>query len=397
MTTIERPTPIADLLSRVESIRPIIEEHAERGEADRQLAPPVYEALRESGLLRLWVPARFGGYETHPAEAYRVFEALSEIDGAVGWNLNQHAAVSGMASWLRDGLDEIYEDPDAVFCGVFWPAGSAIEVAGGFKVSANVRFASGCKYSKWMLVAAVVMDGDQPKIDPETGGPDFLATWINMHEGQIKDTWRTMGMRATGSNDVVVDDVFVPNHRAARVFKVPSERPAALSNPLYGMIPWHGVQAHAAVPVGVARAAVKKLVHLAQTKVPNFFEVTLRDRGVVQAQAAQARALVDGASAYLGSTATAACDAIAAGRPFDNDLKIALQLSASNCASATMAATSLVQQAAGTSAIRDEAGFEKLFRDANTITQHAAVQTARYESTGKVMFGLQSDWFPFNI
>lgn len=62
-----------------------------------------------------------------------------------------------------------------------------------------------------------------------------------------------------------------------------------------------------------------------------------------------------------------------------------------------MLATNLVHQAAGTSAIRNEAGFEKLYRDANTITQHAAVQTARYESAGKVMFGLPTDWFPFNI
>ena len=79
------------------------------------------------------------------------------------------------------------------------------------------------------------------------------------------------------------------------------------------------------------------------------------------------------------------------------DQKIPLQLSSSFCATATMQAMALVQQAAGTSLIRDEAGFEKLFRDANTIVQHAAVQTGRYESTGKVMFGLPSDWFPFNL
>lgn len=284
-----------------------------------------------------------------------------------------------------------------MFCGVFWPAGSAVEVPGGYRVTANVRFASGCHYAKWMMVPAINMVDGQPKVNPVSGAPDFLAAWIHMSEGQVRETWKTMGMRATGSNDVAVNDVFVPSQRVAHAFDVPAGRPSALSNPLYGMIPWPGVQAHAAVPVGIARAAVNKLVHLAQTKVPNFFEVTLRDRGVVQAQAAEARALVDAASAYLGATATAACDAIAAGRPLDNELKIGLQLSSSNCASAAIAATCLVQQAAGTSAIRDEAGFEKLFRDANTITQHAAVQTARYESTGKVMFGLPSDWFPFNL
>ncbi|MGE0540078.1 MAG: hypothetical protein AB7R89_07845 [Dehalococcoidia bacterium] len=386
-----------DLLAQVERIRPIVEEHAARGEADRQLAPPVYEALRDAGLLRLWVPAAYAGYETHPAAAYRVFETLSGIDGAAGWNLNQHAAVSHVASWLRDGLDEIYANPDAVFAGVFWPPGAAVEVPGGFRITANVRFASGCHYARWLLVAAVVMVDGQPKVDPAIGAPDFVATFIAMDEGVVRDTWRTLGMRATGSNDVVVEDVFVPAHRAARVFAVPTERPTALASPIYGMAPWLGVQAHAAVPVGIARSAVNKLVNLAETKVPNFSEVTLRDRGVVQAQAAQARATGDAASAYLAATATDAFDAIASGAGLSTAHKVAMQLAASNCATATMTAISLVHQAAGTSAIRDEGGFEKLFRDANTITQHTAMQTARYESTGKVLFGLPTDWFPFNL
>jgi alkylation response protein AidB-like acyl-CoA dehydrogenase len=128
MTATHTQQPI--LLVQVERIRPIVEEHAARGEADRQLAPPVYEALRDVGLFRLWIPAAYGGYETHPAAAYRVFETLSGIDGAAGWNLNQHAAVSHVGSWLRDGLDEIYAEPDAVFAGVFWPPGAAVEVPG---------------------------------------------------------------------------------------------------------------------------------------------------------------------------------------------------------------------------------------------------------------------------
>lgn len=397
MTTIERTHTVEELLEKVERIRPIIEEHAARGEADRQLAPQVQEAVRDAGLLRIWVPKAFGGLELHPAEAYRVFERLSEIDGAVGWNLNQHAAVSAMATWLHDGLDEVFADPDAGFAGVFWPAGTAREVEGGFRVTATVKFASGSHYARWFLVPAIVMEGGQPRIDPATGGPDFLVTYIRMSEAKVSDTWRTMGMRATGSNDVLVDDVFVPANRAARVFALPAKKPAPVAGPLYGLIPWTGVQAHAAVPLGIARAAVARLVTLAQTKVPNFYEVTLRDRPVAQSQAGEARAVIDAASAYLASTATEAIDTLASGSALSVDQKMALQLAASNASSATMRAISLVHQAAGTSGIRDEAGFEKLYRDASTITQHAAVQTARFESVGRMMFGLEPDWFAFQL
>ncbi len=384
----------AELLEAVERVRPVIEQHSAEGEANRQLAPAVYEALRDAGLLRMWAPARFGGYELHPAQAYPVFEALSAIDAAVGWNVNQHSAIATFASWMREGLDELFADPSAVFAGVFWPPGAAVEVDGGFRITANVRFASGSHYARWILVPAIVTENGEQRTDPETGTPDFVAAIIEMSEGTITETWRTLGMRATGSNDVAVNDVFVPAHRAARVFRLSSDRPAAIANPLYGMVPWTAVQAHAAVPLGIARASIDHLVTLAQTKVPNFFEVTLRDRGTVQAQAAEARAAVDGASAYLASTATAAIDAIAAGE-FTTDRKVALQLAASNAGSAAMRAASLVHQAAGTSAIRDEGVFERRFRDINTITQHVAVQSARYESAGKVMFGLPADWFPF--
>ncbi|MGE0601750.1 MAG: acyl-CoA dehydrogenase family protein [Dehalococcoidia bacterium] len=396
MTTLERTT-VDELLDRVERIRPIIEEHAAWGEANRRIAPEVFQAVRDAGLLRIWLPAAFGGHELHPAGAYRLLERISEIDGAVGWNLNQHAAVTVLATWLQQqGLEEVFSNPDSGFAGVFWPAGAAIEVPGGFRVTANVRFASNSQFAEWFLVPAIVHENGAPRIDPQTGGPDFLATIIHMSEGAIQDSWHTMGMRATASNDVLVDDVFVPAQRAVRVF-APRETPAAVSGPLYRLAPWPGVQAHATVPLGIARAMVNRLVNLAATKVPNFYETTLRDRPVAQFQAAEARAAVDAASAYLASTASNAFNALASGRALTMDEKCAMQLAAANAAEATIRATSLVHQAAGTSGMREGAGFEKLYRDASSIVQHAAVQTNRFESAGRVMFGLEPDWFAFQL
>jgi alkylation response protein AidB-like acyl-CoA dehydrogenase len=395
MTTLDRPAT-TDLLARVEDIRPIIEEHAERGEAERKIAPPVYEALRDAGFLRIWVPKAFGGLELHPAEAYPIFEALSAIDGAVGWNLNQHAAVSAIVSWFTDAHTELWDSPDRSFAGVFWPAGAAQEVDGGFRVTATVKFASNSQFADWFLVPAVVMENGQPRIDPETGGPDFLATIVPIGDAQVSDTWHTMGMRATASNDAVVDNVFVPAERAVRVFR-PREVPQEVAGPVYRMLPWPGAQAHAAVPVGIARAAVGKLVKLAETKVPNFYETGLRDRQVAQYQVAEASALVEAASAYLGKTGTDAYDHVSTGAPLTVEHKMACQQAVTFAGSATLKAMSLVHQAAGSSGMRQEAGFEKLFRDANTITQHAGLQTARFESVGRIMFGHEPDWFAFQL
>ncbi|MFN0090323.1 MAG: hypothetical protein ACKVWR_08665, partial [Acidimicrobiales bacterium] len=86
----------------------------------------------------------------------------------------------------------------------------------------------------------------------------------------------------------------------------------------------------------------------------------------------------------------------AAGR-FTPEEKVSVQLACNFTAAAAAKAISLVHQVVGASAVRDEAGFEKLFRDANTITQHVSHQPARWESAGKVMLGLESGWFPFNL
>lgn len=384
-----------DVLRQIEAIRPIIEEHATIGELNRDLAAPVFDAFRSSGLLRLAVPASHGGLELDPVAALDVFEAMGRIDGSAAWVLNQQYAVSLLAAWAGAGIDEFFADPDAHFSGVFWPPGAAVRVDGGFRVTAKVGFASGCSRADWFLAPAVVMDGDQPVIDADTGQPDFIATVLPMAGLQVIDTWHSMGMRATGSNDVVITDVFVPDSRTARVFKL-APRPAALANPMYALIPWPAVHAHAAVPLGIAGAALDRAVELARTKVPNFLQVALKDKEVVQADLARARALLESARCYLRSTMTDALTAVQ-DDTFGTEHKISLQLSANQAASAAEEAMRLVHRTVGTTTVRDEAGMGRRYRDLNTITQHTSIQFARWESVGKVMFGLPSDWFPFSL
>jgi alkylation response protein AidB-like acyl-CoA dehydrogenase len=156
------------------------------------------------------------------------------------------------------------------------------------------------------------------------------------------------------------------------------------------------VHAHAAVPVGIARAALRQAVELAATKVPNFLQVALKDKHVVQADLARARAQLESASVYLRHTMRTAMAAVEAGT-FGAEEKISLQLSANHAASAAAEAMRLVHQTVGTTTVRDETGLARRFRDLHTITQHASVQPARWESAGKVMLGLESDWFPFAL
>ena len=156
------------------------------------------------------------------------------------------------------------------------------------------------------------------------------------------------------------------------------------------------MHAHAAVPLGIAAAALDSAIDLARTRVPNFMQVALKDKEVVQGDLAKAPELVESARCYLRQTMTDAVAAVEAG-DFGVEHKISLQLSANQAAGAAEEAMRLVHRTVGTTTVRDERGLGRRYRDLNTITQHTSIQFARWESIGKAMFGLDSDWFPFSL
>ena len=151
-----------DALALVERIRPIVEEHATEGELNRQLSPAVYDAFRDSGLLRLSLPAAYGGLEVDPITAIGVFEALAAIDGSAAWVLNQHYSICTLATWASAGMDEFFADPDVHWAGVFWPPCSAERTDGGYRVTGRLGFGSGCGRATWFLAPAIAMEAGDP-------------------------------------------------------------------------------------------------------------------------------------------------------------------------------------------------------------------------------------------
>jgi alkylation response protein AidB-like acyl-CoA dehydrogenase len=197
-------------------------------------------------------------------------------------------------------------------------------------------------------------------------------------------------MRGTGSHDVAVKDAFVPARRA--VPWVPLERPgAAYSGPLYRLSVWPIVGALAVPSLGIARAAIDGLIALAQ-KTPAYMTTTLATRPVVQSQLARAEAALGAARAYLyGAIEEAWVEAVAK-RPLTSAHKARIQLAATNATHAAAKAVDLVHAAVGSTGIRREQPFQRHFRDAHVLTQHAYVSSSRYESVGRLMLGLDPEW-----
>lgn len=396
MTVIDDTIGVAELVARVEQLRPVIDAQRERAELDCQLDPSVYAALADGGFFGLLVPRAYGGLEMDLADAATVIAALASVDGAAAWNLNQSVAVSASVSWYRDAYDLAYADPQTVYAGVFWPPLPAVEVDGGLRVSGRLPFASGSRYASWFEAFAMLTADGEPVPDPQTGAPQIRAILLPMDEVQIEETWDPVGMRATGSNDAVLDDVFVPTARIVDPFvAVGKPRPDETAHAVYGMGPWVNSVLHAAVPLGLARSIIAQVTEIATTKVPNFFETPLRTKRTVQSDLARAKATTEAAAAFLDRAARQAQAGIANHGSLARDEMIDLQLAASNATTASLAAVERVSDVAGTSTIRRGSDLERKIRDLRTIVRHVSIQEARYEDAGAAMLGEQPEWICF--
>jgi alkylation response protein AidB-like acyl-CoA dehydrogenase len=158
------------LLHEVDRIRPLIQAHATSAEEHRQLASAVYEAMDEAGLFAMLAPKAYGGLELHPVEAMRVWESIARIDSAAAWNLVMNQAVAAYAAWLpAEGAHELFRDGPTTVGGALNPPAAAIRVEGGWRITGQCPFGSGCHNATWLAMPAVEMDGDHPKVDPATG------------------------------------------------------------------------------------------------------------------------------------------------------------------------------------------------------------------------------------
>ena len=383
----------ATLLGEVERIRPILEEQAPRAEANRQLSATAYAAMFNAGLFGMLAPAAHGGLEVHPLVAMRVWEAVAHIDASAAWNLvmNQHAAE--FVAWLpAEGRDELLHDGPTTLAGGFHPPAVATRVEGGWRITGRCPFASGCHHASWLVMPALEMDGDLPKLDPATGQPSLLAMFGPRAEGRILDTWHTLGMRGTGSTDVAVEDRFVPDRRTTPVAPL-TDPPPGFEGPLFRMFPWTGILGEATVSVGVAAAAVDAAVKLCKTKTPFYNATPLREQQLAQFQMGKAKARVEASRDTLHRAAEAAYDDVAlSGGLLSVEAKVRLQLAVCFAAEACAEAIRCVNDAVGTASIRLEQPFERHFRDAHVMLQHSDKSSARYGSAGRLMFGLENDW-----
>ena len=382
------PSPDA-LVDVARELGPLIRENADRGERERRLPGETARSLTEAGFFRLCRPHQLGGVEVDPITVLEVVEEIARHDGSAAWCALNCSVAGVLQSFLaQEGAREIGSAPDGVVNGVFAPSGRAVEVEGGYRVNGRWTFVSNCHHCHWLALANIVFKGDTMSEGPT--GPEIVTTWIKASDWRIIDTWDTAGLRATGSHDIEVSDVFVPKHRA--VLEPPPE-PVSYGPlfrfPIVGLFSV-GIAASA---LGIAQAAIDELLRLAGTKTPFGMASTLSTRTTAQIAVAEAMATVRSARALLVEETACLWEMVQEGTPLTTEQQALLRIAATHATAASADVVDRMYTTAGGSALYASSPLQQLLRDVHAITQHVFVAPPAYEPLGKILLGVEPDGF----
>ncbi|WP_086828750.1 3-hydroxy-9,10-secoandrosta-1,3,5(10)-triene-9,17-dione monooxygenase oxygenase subunit [Streptomyces sp. NRRL B-24572] len=198
-----------DVLAEVRALAPALRERATEAEELRRVPDASVKELTEAGFFRLLQPGAYGGLAADPAVFYAAVHEIAKACGSTGWA----AAVLGVHPWYVAQFDpraqeEVWgTDGSTRICSSHAPTGEVTPVDGGFRLSGRWHFSAGCDHARWALLGGLVTDAEGRPVDMLT----FLVPYADY---RVDAVWDTVGLRGSGSNDILVEDAFVPAHRA---------------------------------------------------------------------------------------------------------------------------------------------------------------------------------------
>ncbi|KUN09265.1 oxidoreductase [Streptomyces yokosukanensis] len=388
-------TDFTELKQSAKALVPLLRENAARTEEDRRVAEENITALSEAGLFRLTVPRRLGGHETDFRTFLEVSSELARGCGSTGWV----TTLINVCNWTvglypeQAQLDVWGENPGARVCGVLAPGATSRAVDGGLVVTGRWGFASGCLHAQWATLGIPVVDARGQHI--EQG-----AALIPMDELTIEDTWYVAGMRGTGSNTLVAEEVFVPAHRVLSVTRgvrgaCPTER---TDEPLYrsALVPALALVL-AGPQVGLAQAGMDVVTaSLAKGRGISYtFYERACDAPSTQIQLAEAAQLIDTARLHLLRAADDIDTWAARGEHMPFETRARVRMDTGYVARRSREALDLLLNVQGAGGFAEASPLQRIWRDQETSSRHAMVNPGiAGELYGRALLGIEEQVSP---
>ncbi len=282
-----------ELVARARAMIPALRQRAQACVSGRDVPAESIAEMSEAGFFRILQPQRWGGYEMHPNVFYDVQKALAEGCMSTGW---MYGVVGchpyEIALFHEEAQVEVWgEDSATLVSSSYQPVGKVTPVEGGSRLSGRWGFSTGSVHCQWVVLGALV-----PPTEPG-GAPDMRAFLLPRADYTIDtDSWHVFGLQGTGSHDVIVDDVFVPDHRTHRAvdgFLCANPGQETNTGPLY-TLPWAQVfmRSVSTAAFGGARAAISAAREIAASRVSTNTGKASKDDPFLMAAIARAHAEV---------------------------------------------------------------------------------------------------------
>ncbi len=356
-------------------------------ESGRRVSDEAAALIHDAGLTRIEAPAAYGGYQLSPRALIEAERLVAHASPAASWVLMVCQAHTFIAGRLPEqGQADVFgADPGVYIPGVPSRQGTCHKADGGFVLNGRWPFASGADHGDWLMVGS---RGTRNAAGEPCPG---MIVVLPRADVVIDDTWFTMGMRGTGSKDIVLSDVFVPEHRAVPMAEAFVGTVPGVEIPLYRL----------PVAATLSTMLLGSLVGMSQRGLELFVDATRTRRdaysGEAKVNSIGLQRRVAEANAEIGLAWTLAqqsCDLLEAAMehepPMAPEARAQVRWNAAYAAELCRRAADRLYAAAGASAAHDSHGLQAVFRNVNTATHHAMLDfDSTLEIQGKMLLGVE--------
>jgi alkylation response protein AidB-like acyl-CoA dehydrogenase len=361
------------VLDNIEAIAAELD--AQRTEAEKlgQLPDETAKKLKAAGPIRLLQPKRYAGFEAHPREFAQTVMRAASLDPATGWI----CGIVGVHPWQLAFADpkvqeEIWgEDADTWIASPYAPTGIATPVDGGYIFNGRWQFSSGTDHCDWIFLGAMLGD--------EKGGMAMPPTMLHMILPRkdytiVEDSWNVVGLKGTGSKDIIVKDAFVPSYRVMNgdhVIDGTAQRDAGMTDTLYKM-PWSTMfpLGISSAVVGIAEGALAAHLDYQRDRV-GAQGTAIKDDPYVLFAIGEAAADINAARQELLSNVDMIWDLVDAGKEIDFATRAMVRRTQVRAAWRAVMAVDQIFARSGGNALRMDKPLQQFWRDCHAGLNHA--------------------------
>jgi 3-hydroxy-9,10-secoandrosta-1,3,5(10)-triene-9,17-dione monooxygenase len=367
-----------EIMLRVAAISPALAARARDSDEARRLDPANMRTMIDAGMFKIPVPARVGGYELTLRTLAAAVTGISEACPSSGWVLMVMGAHHWcMGTFPEAAQDEVFARGGGYVAGTLSWQGTAADAPGGYRINGRWQFGSGIDHADWVMLGC----GDETTRRPK------LHVVVPRAEIEVDDTWRVLGLRGTGSKDLLAHDVFVPAHRAIdtrMMFAGASPHAANHRTNLYRLSPEAMLSMSVATAVlGSAKYALERFIERTRERTVIITGARKAEHGPTQVRLAEAAAEIQSAELLQRDVFDLFDRFMAAGTPMSPDDRTRVKWQAAYSAELCRRAAARLYSASGAHSVYETSAIQAAFRNINVGAQHASIDF----DTSAEMFG----------